>query len=367
MLNPQVNLTITENDVDPQGPPLVARFRFRLEAVRALREQTQQQAQHELARELAAREEQIQALDAATRDVERARDGGRPARGLASTAHDLVQRQAFVERTERTRHAAHEDLAAQEQAVADSRAHLQQASQDREVLERLKRDRLAAHRQAQARQEVAALDEIAMRPVRPPGRPGGGMSLQTAVARVDELMAQLGVAPADQAAAATQTSGTETTDGTSFQDTLDQASAPSTDAALPAEAAKFKPMIDRAARYWGVDPDVITAVIEHESRFNPNATNPTSGAMGLMQLMPATAKGLGVQNPYDPAQNIWGGAHVLSTQLQHFHGDLRLALAAYSAGASTVEKYGGVPPYAETTQFVSWMMNRVQELEGARG
>jgi soluble lytic murein transglycosylase-like protein len=192
------------------------------------------------------------------------------------------------------------------------------------------------------------------------------MSLQTAVARVDELMAQLGIAPADPTAAA-QTSATDSTDGTSFQATLDQASTPTTGADLPAEAAKFKPMIDRAARFWGVDPDVITAVIEHESRFQPNATNPTSGAIGLMQLMPATAKGLGIQNPYDPAQNIWGGAHVLSTQLQRFHGDLRLALAAYSAGAGAVERYGGVPPYAETTQFVSWMMNRVQELKGASG
>jgi soluble lytic murein transglycosylase-like protein len=194
------------------------------------------------------------------------------------------------------------------------------------------------------------------------------VSLQTAVARVDELLGQLGVTPADQAttstAAPTATTPAEGTHGASFQDTLDQAAAPSGEP-LPAEAARFTPMIDRAARYWGVDPDVITAVIEHESRFQPNATNPTSGAMGLMQLMPATAKGLGIHNPYDPAQNIWGGAHVLSTQLQRFHGDLRLALAAYSAGAGAVEKYGGVPPYAETTQFVSWMMNRVQQLKGA--
>jgi flagellar export protein FliJ len=140
----------------------VARFRFRLEAVRALREQTQQQAQHELARELAARDEQIRALDAATRDVERARAGGATAPGAASTAHELVQRQAFVERTERVRHAAHAGLAAQEEQVAESRAQLQQASQDREVLERLKRDRLAAHKRAVALQEVAALDEIAI-------------------------------------------------------------------------------------------------------------------------------------------------------------------------------------------------------------
>jgi soluble lytic murein transglycosylase-like protein len=193
------------------------------------------------------------------------------------------------------------------------------------------------------------------------------MSLQTAVARVDELLVQLGMTPADQVSASTSTapaSATDGAEGASFRDTLDQASTPPS-ASLPADAAKFTPMIDRAARYWGVDPDVITAVIEHESRFQPNATNPTSGAIGLMQLMPATAKGLGIHNPYDPAQNIWGGAHVLSTQLQRFHGDLRLALAAYSAGAGAVEKYGGVPPYAETTQFVSWMMNRVQQLKGA--
>jgi flagellar export protein FliJ len=140
----------------------VARFRFRLEAVRALREQTQQQAQHELARELAARDEQLRALDAATRDVERARAGGKAAPGVAATAQELVQRQAFVERTERVRHAAHAGLAAQEQQVAESRAQLQQASQDREVLERLKRDRLAAHNKTQALAEVAALDEIAI-------------------------------------------------------------------------------------------------------------------------------------------------------------------------------------------------------------
>ncbi len=140
----------------------MARFRFRLEAVRALREQTQQQAQHELARELAARDEQLRALDAATRNVERARAGGKPAPGVTATAQELVQRQAFVERAESVRHAAHAGLAAQEQQVADSRAQLQQASQEREVLERLKRDRLAAHKKTQALQEVAALDEIAI-------------------------------------------------------------------------------------------------------------------------------------------------------------------------------------------------------------
>ena len=81
---------------------------------------------------------------------------------MTATAQELVQRQAFVERAESVRHAAHAGLAAQEQQVADSRAQLQQASQEREVLERLKRDRLAAHKKTQALQEVAALDEIAI-------------------------------------------------------------------------------------------------------------------------------------------------------------------------------------------------------------
>ena len=195
------------------------------------------------------------------------------------------------------------------------------------------------------------------------------MSFSATIARVDELIAQIDppaatpvtastAASADATAAAT---GAGTSAGT-FADQLARSTAGS--ASLPEDAQRFKPMIDRAARYWGVDPDVINAVIEHESRFEPGATNPTSGRDGLMQLMPATAKGLGVTNPYDPAQNIWGGAHLLSTQLQHFHGDLRLALAAYSAGAGAVEHYGGVPPYAETTQFVNWMMTRVAQLKG---
>jgi soluble lytic murein transglycosylase-like protein len=194
------------------------------------------------------------------------------------------------------------------------------------------------------------------------------MSFSTTVARVDELLAQIdppaGTAPSATTAAAADATAATTGAGASSTAFADQLARSTASASLPAEAQRFQPMVARAARYWGVDPDVINAVIEHESRFQPGATNPASGAAGLMQLMPATAKGLGVANPYDPAQNIWGGAHLLSTQLQHFHGDLRLALAAYSAGAGAVEHYGGVPPYAETTQFVNWMMNRVAQLKG---
>jgi len=193
------------------------------------------------------------------------------------------------------------------------------------------------------------------------------MSLTTAIARVEELNAQLGIAPAPAATttapAPAATTPVAAAGSAKFARVLGARTAQ--DAPLPAEAAPYEPMIRRAARYWDVDPALITAVIEHESRFQPNATS-TAGAMGLMQLMPATANALGVTNAYDPAQNIWGGAHYLSSELHRF-GDPRLALAAYSAGGGAVERYGGVPPYAETQQFVSWVMDRYQQLKGGAG
>jgi flagellar FliJ protein len=138
------------------------RFRFRLEAVRALREQTEQQAQHHLARELAARDEHARALDDATRDADRARTAGTPEPGATLTGDQLQQRQAFVERTERQRQVAQAGLVAQERQVETSRGHLQEAARDREALERLKRNRLADHQREQARAESARLDEVAL-------------------------------------------------------------------------------------------------------------------------------------------------------------------------------------------------------------
>lgn len=105
-----------------------------------------------------------------------------------------------------------------------------------------------------------------------------------------------------------------------------------------------------AARY-NLDTELVLRVIEAESGGNPRAVSP-KGAMGLMQLMPETARALGVSDPFDPVQNIEGGVRYLSHLLQRFGGDLRLALAAYNAGPGRVQQYGGVPPFPETQRYL---------------
>jgi soluble lytic murein transglycosylase-like protein len=118
------------------------------------------------------------------------------------------------------------------------------------------------------------------------------------------------------------------------------------------EGERFEPLIQEHATRRSLRPELVRAVIQIESGFNPRALSP-KGAMGLMQLMPATARSLGVNNPWDPAQNIRGGTDYLRQLLDEYEGNEELALAAYNAGSGAVAKYGRrVPPYRETRDYV---------------
>lgn len=123
---------------------------------------------------------------------------------------------------------------------------------------------------------------------------------------------------------------------------------------VPQDSA-FLPAIQEAAGKYGVDPKLVSAVAEVESGYEQGAVSAT-GAVGVMQLMPETAESLGV-NPYDAAQNIDGGAKYLKQMLDAFGGDVRKAVAAYNAGPEAVREYGGVPPYSETQQYVSSVLD----------
>lgn len=114
---------------------------------------------------------------------------------------------------------------------------------------------------------------------------------------------------------------------------------------------RFRSLIKSAAESAGIEEELLDALVAAESSYDPNARS-SAGALGLSQLMPATAKAMGVINPFDPAENLNGGAKYLASMLQRFGGDTKLALAAYNAGPGAVEKYNGIPPYAQTQAYV---------------
>ena len=108
---------------------------------------------------------------------------------------------------------------------------------------------------------------------------------------------------------------------------------------------------EEASEKYNVDVKLLKAIAHAESNFNPNATS-SSGAMGVMQLMPSTAKSLGITDAYNAYDNIMGGAKVIAEHLANYNGDVSLALAAYNAGSGNVAKYGGVPPFTETQNYI---------------
>lgn len=118
----------------------------------------------------------------------------------------------------------------------------------------------------------------------------------------------------------------------------------------------YSGIIKKAANQFNIPERLISSVIKHESNFNSQTVS-HAGAQGLMQLMPGTAKFLGVKNSFDPEQNITGGARYLKQMLDQFGGDIKLALAAYNAGPGNVKKYGGIPPFKETQNYVKKVLN----------
>jgi soluble lytic murein transglycosylase-like protein len=201
------------------------------------------------------------------------------------------------------------------------------------------------------------------------------VSIDATVARVSELAKLLTFAPALAAIAAAPAPATATAGATSAPFSTQLASALSpmtassgTDAtgltgAIGATGATgatpYAAEISAAAARNGIDPNLLTGLIRAESNFDPNAGSP-AGAQGLTQLMPGTAAGLGVSNPLDPVQSIEGGARYLRQQLDRFGGDVTKALAAYNAGPGAVERFGGVPPYEETQNYVRRVLGYAQ-------
>ncbi len=154
-----------------------------------------------------------------------------------------------------------------------------------------------------------------------------------------------------------------TTSAAAFGDALAAAGTPTTSSGDLGTPTQYDDMIRQAAAEAGVSPALVKAVARAESGFDPHSGS-AAGAQGLMQLMPATARGLGVSDPYDPLQSLRGGARYLRQMLDRFNGDVTKALAAYNAGPNAVARYGGIPPYAETQAYVPRVLGYFQEYGG---
>ncbi len=191
---------------------------------------------------------------------------------------------------------------------------------------------------------------------------GGAAAAAQRVAQIQALIEATGRVAAGGITGGTAAPAIAQTPGTDFASALQTATSAGTagvgeQPTIPAagagsEGSQYDSLIEQAAARNGVDPAVLHGLIQQESAFDPNSTS-SAGAAGLTQLMPGTASSLGVANPLNPAESIEGGARYLSQMMSKFGGNTTDALAAYNAGPGAVQKYGGVPPYAETQSYVS--------------
>lgn len=187
----------------------------------------------------------------------------------------------------------------------------------------------------------------------------GATDASARVAQIQQMLQALDAGPAAGQGFSAALAGAQATPAAA-------APAPVTASAGAVQGVPYANEITAAAQRHNVDPALLAALVKQESGFNPNATSP-AGAKGLAQLMPATARGLGVTDPTDPAQALEGGAKYLRQQLDRFGGDEKLALAAYNAGPGAVQRFGGVPPYAETQHYVKTVLASRDELRTASG
>ena len=189
-------------------------------------------------------------------------------------------------------------------------------------------------------------------------------SLQVTLQRIDAIERQF-ASLARQTANLTETKEEETKTNKEFQQILDKKVETVKTKQSSNKNEEINNLIEEYSSKYNLDSDFVKSVVKQESGYNVNATS-KCGAMGLMQLMPATAAGLGVTDAYDAEQNIAGGTKYLKGLLDRFDNKKELALAAYNAGPNAVKKYGGIPPYKETQNYVKSIMKSYENLKEAK-